>query len=289
MSLDTLMFLFPLLSIMIPCAAVLIISIALRRAYLAFRAQGLIKAIYRYPNDEKVMGFVRIVRRIRFPQGMFEWNQLRNLFDVVNASKDVKLRTKEELYRELSRLGVHLGNRQPHDPEDESIKAAGEAGERDTAHQLQFLPAGYKVFNGIYLTAGGQTQEFDHIVIGENGIFHIDSKNFAGELRFTENGFEQNGVPAPDPTSQLHRHEFVIRALLREIGIDTDVVGIICFTNERANLIGQSPDFVTLKLSRLLSFIKGYEAKSPISSDDVERVWRAMSLNSRPSETYKHA
>jgi hypothetical protein len=268
---------------------ILIWIVIVRRIYIGLRAQSLIKAIHRHPNDGNVTKFVRIVHRIRFPRGMFEWNQLRNLFDVVNASRDVKLRTKEELYRELYRLGVHLGNRQPYDPEDESIKAAGEAGERDTAHQLQFLPAEYKVFNGIYLTAGGQTQEFDHVVVGKNGIFHIDSKNFSGELRFTENGFEQNGVPAPDPTSQLHRHEFVIRALLREIGIDTDVVGIICFTNERANLIGQSPDFVTLKLGRLLSFIKGYEARSPMSAEDVERIWLAISQNSQPSATYKHA
>ncbi len=160
----------------------------------------------------------------------------------------------------------------------------GTAGENDTAHQLKFIGAEYKVLHSRYVRAGGSTQEFDHIVVGPNGVFHIDSKHWSGDVKFTDTGIERSsGNGGSDPTAQLYRHEYIIRELLRKNGIKADVVGIVCFTHPGCRLIGQSPAFTALKLDRLLHFIKTYRPKHPLTPKEVASIHALLEQNSRSS------
>lgn len=154
-----------------------------------------------------------------------------------------------------------------------AITAAGAEGERHTAHQLRFIGGEYRVLHGLRVTAGQSTQEFDHIVVGPNGVFHIDSKHWSGDIEFSEKGVTRsNGGKNEDPTGQLYRHEYVLKELLRRSGMQAEVVGIICFTHPGCNLIGKSPAFETLKADRLLHFIKTYRSRRPLSAEQVRRI-----------------
>jgi len=169
-------------------------------------------------------------------------------------------------------------------PQREGRQESGMEGERQTAHQLKYVGGEYRVLNGRFLRSRTGIQEFDHIVVGPNGVFHIDSKNWSGRIRFTRQGVERSREGHhTDPTAQLYRHEFVLKELLRDHQIRADVVGIICFTREDCEIIGQSPAFATLKLDRLVHFIRTYRAKYPLKPDRVKEIARILEEHSRAS------
>jgi membrane protein DedA with SNARE-associated domain len=160
--------------------------------------------------------------------------------------------------------------------------AFGDDGERSTAHQLRYLGREYRVLHNRQVRAGGGSQQFDHIVVGPNGVFHIDSKHWSGEIRFTEQGVERSkeGSHQGDPTAQLYRHEHVLKELLREGGMQADLVGIVCFTHPHCELIGRSPAFLTVKVDRLLHTIKTYKPKKPLTPGQVAGIERLIKEHS---------
>lgn len=162
----------------------------------------------------------------------------------------------------------------------------GIAGEKATAHQLKFLGQEYRVLHGRIVKAGGSEQEFDHLVVGPNGIFHIETKNWSGEIVFTKQGVERNREgDRKDPTAQLYRHEYILKELCREHKIKGDVVGILCFANSAAHIEGESPAFATLKLDQLLHFIKTYKPKAGCNPAELRRIEKLLLENSRPSKS----
>lgn len=153
-----------------------------------------------------------------------------------------------------------------------SAEEAGMIGEQNTAHQLAFLSDDYKVFNNITIHHHHKHQQIDHLVIGPNGIFHIETKTLSGNLTFSANGFTKNGQPYEDPTGQVYRHQFIIEAILKEAGISGDVVGVICFSHPNCVLNGSSPQFLTCRLDRLIHSIVTYQPKHRLDSASVETI-----------------
>ncbi|MCC2686471.1 MAG: dedA family protein [Paenibacillaceae bacterium] len=161
----------------------------------------------------------------------------------------------------------------------------GDAGEKETAHQLRYIGKEYRVLNARHVRAGAGAQEFDHIVVGPNGVFHIDSKHWSGEIRFTENGVVRSKEGHHgDPTAQLYRHEYVLKELLREHKKRADVTGILCFTHPDSTLTGKSPAFVALKPDRLLHHIKTHRARKSLAPGEVEDIARLIQEHSVPSK-----
>ncbi|HEX7057427.1 MAG TPA: nuclease-related domain-containing protein [Bacilli bacterium] len=151
-------------------------------------------------------------------------------------------------------------------------------GEKKVAHQLKFLGPEYKVLNGKTIRARANHQEFDHVVIGPNGVFHIETKYWSGRVAFTEQGVEREGEKAAaDPTAQLYRHEYILKELLKEIGVRADVVGVLCFAHPKAQIEGKSPAFITAKVDRLLHVIKSHKPKRPLSPKEVQHIFKHIS------------
>lgn len=170
-------------------------------------------------------------------------------------------------------------------PKKKGIKLAGKAGEQAVAHQLKFLGSEYKVLNAKVLRSGGSCQQFDHVVLGPNGIFHIETKYWSGRIAFTENGIERAGQRGTksDPTAQMYRHEYILKELLRENGLAGDVVGILCFAHPNCEIIGSSPAFTTVKLDRLVHFVKTYKAKKKLSAEEIRKSLLLIEGNSKPA------
>lgn len=70
----------------------------------------------------------------------------------------------------------------------------GEEGERIVASYIErdLLPHGYAAFHDILLSEGGKTFNIDHLLIGPNGVFAIETKNYRkparGEAKVTYDG-----------------------------------------------------------------------------------------------------
>lgn len=162
--------------------------------------------------------------------------------------------------------------------------AAGYIGEKNVAHQLKYIGAEYKVFNGRHVRARTGAQEIDHLVVGPNGLFHIETKNWGGHIRFTDKGVERSKEGHhEDPTAQLYRHESVLKELLRGNKLEADVVGVLCFSSPTCTLDGESPAFVTVKLDRLVHAIKTHKPKRTLTKDEIKAVAALIEQHSVPS------
>lgn len=167
---------------------------------------------------------------------------------------------------------------------------AGKEGEQHTAHQLDYLGREYKVFNNVYIQHNGKRQEFDHIVIGINGVFHIESKAYSGNLLFSATGLSKNGQPVEDPTGQVYRHQFILEAIIKDAGISCDVTGIICFAHPNCTLNGSSPKFITCKVDRLIHSIVSYQPETHLDSAALKRTADAIREHIKHHNTnYKRA
>ncbi len=158
------------------------------------------------------------------------------------------------------------------------IKQAGKTGEQAVAHQLKFLGSEYKVLNAKILRSSGSYQQFDHVVIGPNGIFHIETKHWSGRIAFTKTGVERDGErgTTSDPTAQMYRHEYILKEIIRENKLPGDVVGILCFSHPQSELHGKSPAFMTVKLDRLVHSIRSYKPRHAISDKEISRIYRIL-------------
>jgi hypothetical protein len=117
--------------------------------------------------------------------------------------------------------------------------------------QLKELGSDYRVLHGRSVRSRGAVEDIDHLIIGPNGIFHVETKNWHGSIRFTEDGIER---------SQPEHHE-----------------------DPTARLEGSSPLFTTVRLDQLVSSITKHIADSPLSPDDVREVVKLLEEHSKPS------
>jgi membrane protein DedA with SNARE-associated domain len=161
----------------------------------------------------------------------------------------------------------------------------GYVGEKHTAEKLQTLGSEYKVLNGRHVKARTGVQEIDHLIVGPNGIFHIETKNWEGRIRFTDKGAERGDGHQEDPTALLYRHEYVLKELLRGNKLNADVVGILCFSNPHCELNGSAPAFVTVKLDGLVQAIQSHKSKHALSSEEVRTIVKLLQDHSTPSQS----
>lgn len=152
-------------------------------------------------------------------------------------------------------------------------EAAGLMGEVRTAQELSRLDSRYKVFNRFYLYHGGMRQEYDHVILGPNGIFHVESKNWSGLIQLSDHGVRRSVKGEwHDPVEQMYRHHMLLEALLRENEFAHDLVGILCFTNRNAEIKGHLSTFLPLRINQLMSAITNHVTKRPLTDQDISNI-----------------
>ncbi len=169
------------------------------------------------------------------------------------------------------------------------------ADNHNTARELQALGVEYRVISGRQVQSGSASQAIEHIVIGPNGVFHIETKTMSGDVVFPEHGTDwpikkeldgasvasvETGVKE-DPTAQSYRYEFVLKELFREHHVQADVVGVICFPHPDVRLVGKSSVFAAVKPDQLVSYIKSYKPKYPIGEGQAAEIAGLIEQNSK--------
>lgn len=132
------------------------------------------------------------------------------------------------------------------DDDEFQRKEVGNKGEETVRHALERLKnRGYLVINGPVLELFGKRVEYDHIVIGDNGVFSLETKAFGSSKDgknkaslFIDKGdkwiLRKNGNnrELKSPTEQVHIEREHLKNILERFKEKLDVKSILVLSNE---------------------------------------------------------
>jgi hypothetical protein len=131
----------------------------------------------------------------------------------------------------------------------------------------------------------------DHIVVGPNGVFVIETKNYAGKVICHGDEWSrkpgrskrsqlQLGFNIGSPSRQVKRNVGrVRRAVIAVEGTglsDVWVDGVLVFSNPAVDLEVHEPSVTILKVRELVDFIRLRKIGSPLSSSEVSSAGKGI-------------
>ena len=161
------------------------------------------------------------------------------------------------------------------------IYSGGWEGEKQVSKLLSSrLNDDYYLLNDLYLRNGGG--DIDHILLGPNGIFVLETKNWSGSISCKGDEWQRAGKRgfSGSPSRQVKRNAFKIKQIidgnpyLKPLGVWVE--GIVVFTNNHAALHVNNPSVPILKLPQLPSYITGYKSPRSIPREQLEAVGKEI-------------
>jgi hypothetical protein len=159
------------------------------------------------------------------------------------------------------------------------IYKSGRQGEKTVINTLAHnLSDDYYLLNGIYLKTGGG--DVDHIVLGPNGVYVIETKNWSGKIVCNGDQWQRPGTNVKSsPSLQVKRNtqkvQKIIDSSLIFQGYRVWAEGILVFTNAHSNLNISNPTVTVLKLQQLPKHIKNQE--SPIlTKEQIQKILKQI-------------
>jgi hypothetical protein len=161
------------------------------------------------------------------------------------------------------------------------IYSGGWEGEKQVAKLLNNnLNDDYYLLNDLYLRDGGG--DIDHIVLGPNGVFVLETKNWSGNIFCNGDNWQRAGKRnfSGSPSRQIKRNAAKIKQIienspnLRPLGIRVE--GIVVLTNNRTHLQLSSPTVPVLKLPQLPHYIASYRSSRSYSREQLEEVGKEI-------------
>jgi hypothetical protein len=165
------------------------------------------------------------------------------------------------------------------------IYHAGMEGEKRVDKLLNSaLDDHYYLIDNLSLHKGG---DVDHIVLGPNGVFVIETKNWSGTITCNGDDWRRQDQHKfkESPSRQVKKNANKIKQImnsspnLRNHGIW--VQGLVVFTNNNANLSLSRPTTPVLRLSELASYINSYKNYNPYTSQQMEQIGKEITKQAR--------
>ena len=122
---------------------------------------------------------------------------------------------------------------------------------------------------------GDLEQQIDHLVVGTNGIFHLETKNYTGDISIDRHGNwiqtkRETVQTIENPEGQVKRHEELISRILKE---KYKITSILVFANPKCTLRNMDRTFLrVMKLEKVLPFIKGHETNCYLGTNEITEV-----------------
>jgi hypothetical protein len=161
------------------------------------------------------------------------------------------------------------------------IYNGGWQGEKQVAGFLtSTLSDDYYLLNDLYLREGGG--DIDHIVLGPNGVFVLETKNWSGTISCNGDEWQRAGKVnfSGSPSRQVKRNVAKIQHLLdispNLRGLRVGVEGIIVFTNKHATLHVSNSTVPTLRLPQLPNYISAHRRSPSFSREQLEAIGREI-------------
>lgn len=160
--------------------------------------------------------------------------------------------------------------------DEEAARKAGQEGEKAVSYALDWLNKNkYFVFNNIDLKCNGISQQFDHLVIGINGIFNIETKAYSGKIIIDKYGNwarEKTGKvePLENPLFQIQRHHKTIEGI---IGESHPIIDTLVLANKNVLIEGiEKSPLNIVKADTLQYFIENYKSGAEIPHEELIKI-----------------
>ena len=164
----------------------------------------------------------------------------------------------------------------------------GEEGERIVSQAIEqdLIPLGYTVFHDIPLEKDGRRFNIDHLLIGPNGIFAIETKNYEKpqkgrpEVKYDGKSILWNGVARRnrDEIAQAKGSAQSASELIAELtGINVYVHPVLCAVGWFAHSTSLYGHPVLLTMEKTLkSTIPNVTAKQTLAAEDRNKIISAL-------------
>ncbi len=146
------------------------------------------------------------------------------------------------------------------------VYKGGSTGEKNVIKTLnRNLNDQYSLINGVVLQGGGG--DIDHIVLGPNGVFVLETKNWSGRIIIDGDNWQRPGKQVTgNPSLQAKRNAQKVKRLLDGSpvlrGLGVWVEGIVVLTNQHANISINNPSVPILKLQQIAGYITNHGGNS---------------------------
>jgi len=160
---------------------------------------------------------------------------------------------------------------------------SGYSGEQRVIESLQNLPDSYYLINDVNLPNG--YGNIDHIVLGSNGIFIVETKNFEGEIRCEGDNWYQykdtweisEEYEIKSPSKQVKGNALKLKQYIESKKIFGKslrlwVEGMVVFSHDNVILHCNNPTVPVFKVSQLGNYIQNRESRIKFSSQELEKV-----------------
>lgn len=168
---------------------------------------------------------------------------------------------------------------------------AGLRGEREVAYILRWLPPTYLSMHNVTIPSQRfEPQQLDHVVVGPNGVFHLETKSINGVVLISPDGewtvikpvqnrMVKEGMDSP--RVQVQRHEVVLKEFLRSrFKLEIPVVSVVVMAHPSTIVEGDDPGLNVIKKDRLNEFIQSYQAAVTLSPKQVRQITLALAAAS---------
>ncbi len=135
----------------------------------------------------------------------------------------------------------------------------------------------YRVINDVPLK---NKTNIDHVVLGKNGIFVIETKNVCGRIYVNGKNWERikikNGkklVVKENPINQARRNAYLLaRYIKSKTGKNYPVKAVVVLANSRVKKKIKNSKTPILTIKEINKYIKSYKAKNPISKREIKEI-----------------
>ena len=169
----------------------------------------------------------------------------------------------------------------------------GEEGEKLVESLINKDQSFHRLINNLVLLGeNGVSHQIDHILIRNNGVFVIETKNYYGEIKGSEEDSfwtrtyfvkrKPKSVSFHNPLKQNQSH---IRIIKRLIGKDYPIYCFVVFTQNNVNHLGL---FNVCNADDLLNRIKLITSDREISNDEIDKINQILLLNEADINNEQH-
>ncbi|XES77731.1 MAG: nuclease-related domain-containing protein [Candidatus Bathyarchaeia archaeon] len=146
--------------------------------------------------------------------------------------------------------------------------------------------------NKFYLLSGVAfgRGDVDQIVVGPNGVFVLETKNWSGKIGCSGDDWQRNkgGKFKGSPSMQLKRNVSQVKTVIGNSefkALNIPVVGILVFANRHADLHLNRPTVAVTKLDKLVRYILQFPERDDFSGNLPRQLGKELLKNARKSST----
>jgi hypothetical protein len=143
----------------------------------------------------------------------------------------------------------------------------------------------YLVNDLVYTNERGNKENIDHVVLGPNGVFAIETKNYGGKVSY-KNGYWQLPFPSGrSPSSQAKGNASWVNRAINARGtfgiLEVWVEPIVVFSNPDVELEVIDPEIEAVNLPKLVDLITSYDNGYSFSAEQLRQMGEGILKQAR--------